>query len=310
MAAILIVGAGAANVLDLFGSVDGTADVDQSVVMEDESSFDYTAEMFSGETHSELVDIENRANVPVDITHDSTVTDSEDNDVTSGAEVRYGVSNGHELISTDGLTGEKVDDYDTQVDYMSEFHYDYDADTVEFHVLGDFEDVSEEDEEAVGFGGIRFDVEGETEENPEISVSTREGDSHEGNNVDWVLIKVDGEWYADYTVETETQNFDEYDWLDSNLDSATPEGDIEAVQFASGTATDSGSQTASDIYYSDFQFNGESLLNIYDDEADITMDRESSVDNSVILGLGNNLEEDEYTVDVGVAPANPEVVQE
>jgi uncharacterized membrane protein YcgQ (UPF0703/DUF1980 family) len=110
IAAIVMVGGASAAVLSSFGTVSGEADVDQAVVLQDESGFSFADEQTAGETLIETRTLESNADVTTQIGFKTTCEKDPDDDSSSSNSIKGSEANFSEDCK--GIDTEYVEYYD------------------------------------------------------------------------------------------------------------------------------------------------------------------------------------------------------
>jgi len=308
MAAILIVGAGAANVLDLFGSVDGTVDVEEAIEAEalhnlDGSDGDFTNALSTtagtDETVTSIISVDHHASVDTDYQ----------------AEVTYGETDEEEelhshLVKTNlGMTETHADEDDGELS-VGFVNAEEGSDEVNFQVTGS---VDEHNGGLLTYDYHADDIDGIDTVDYEVTT----GDSHNAEEeFDWAIavieveeevetdgdltLEADEKYYAadwdgqsgeeDYIFETENLEVSEF-----NQDGAVVDAD-ERHEFDEETQLEAGDYEVTELRFGSGLFH-ENTVSVTYETLDIDGDILSEEVHSVYEEDGNSIDE---TLDIGI----------
>ena len=306
IAAIFIMGAGAASAtLNYFGTVDGTAEVTQSVVIDGETGeadLSFTESIVGGEAAVTNHELENNLQRSVDVDFSSTSDE--------GMEVSYFQNMNLEE------NGE----------VSAEYGYHEEKDLLGVHVEGT----------TPGFGAVSFDVSGDFEDEQETTVNAVANEGHEQTQTpDWIVYRVEvteqdeaiegieeGETYlvGNFVVDEETFNFDmeatdrengafitledtdEENRLagyNENFEDTFGESTVEVQDLKVASGSDEEDQGV-DIFYHNVEFNSDTLLTDVGDE-EYTFESGTN-DFGIIAEADISNGDGDYSYSVDIAP--------
>jgi hypothetical protein len=253
---LFLVGGGSAAILSTFGTVSGTADVSQAVIVNGnpagngDITSSFSTDVAAGMTHVEEASLNNTANTSIPVSFSTTIEDSpsvEDNSLTKSDDAvttNYVVVD--ELVSVDNAQGIETDgDSDIPGDMSSELVYDSEENEVAIHAEGQtlYNNTSSSVDSA-SYAGAWFDVADTTYtgEN-DLQIDYRVGDQHRsdeersGTKPDWVTYEVedDGVTYYLATFTADIDSGESFNMNSSNVFSigyanGTTVSDIDSVQ--------------------------------------------------------------------------------
>jgi hypothetical protein len=121
---LFLVGGGSAALLSTFGTVTGTADVDQAVELNSESAFSFDSTQTAGETIVETRTLQSNANVTTEIGFETTCGNSTDSNSKTGVDLNWSSSSGCTGIDTQYVeyyeaAGAELDSYDAPEEDVS-----------------------------------------------------------------------------------------------------------------------------------------------------------------------------------------------
>ncbi len=177
---IVMVATGSAALLATYGTITGTAEIEQSVVVEpDEFSFNGVV---AGSSIVDDFTIENRAEADEDVLFTTRHEDSDENNVPHGIDTEYLVLDGEGLISESGDNS----------DASAEFVYDDEAKTLAVHATTEIEDEFGDDGHETASAGVLLDHDAAFDGSNTVSVDYRIGDDHHETRdaPDWIAYVV------------------------------------------------------------------------------------------------------------------------
>lgn len=322
---LLVTGFATAATVSYFATVEGDVTANTPVSTSSESGLlSSTVTMDGGESAIGSVVEDNSADVPINVDYNSTVTyekgtQNEEVDPAS-ATVRHIVGQGLNIrtAESDGETN--------AAGYKAKFQHS-DTNGVEFHVKGSLGSGDD-----IGYGKLEMQPDNTVtlDNNFDMTVDYRTGDDHghsnqEKNAPDWVGLKVDGNWYTDFSADfssSTTQSIGNNGGEDISLsefskdnnigtslqddldDNTITDNTVTKVKVGSGTSDSSGSGQPSDIYYSDVKVEGESLFTTVKDDEAVTLEDAASMDHILALTLDQDADSGSYDVETSIAPTS------
>ena len=294
LAGLLLIGGGSAALLTSFGTVSGTADVDQAVIFGDAENTNgersTNLSNIQGETFTagdEVIDstalVNNREEyVPVYFQSNQTFTKESEDDTHQTGNVEgfhTGFLASYEAKLLENVTGYvhdgSVSGHSGDGEVSTEVEYNEDQGLPAVNVDTQY------DESTIS-GGIKFNVSQlsvEYSDSTTVSVDYSVTDQHRGGDShkapDWVLVKADGDWYFNFNAYDGDEPGDsngefskdlgDMSFVNESFESETPSGEIEEFIIGSGTSTPSGDKSgsgqSSDIYYYNVTLGEHKLMN-------------------------------------------------
>jgi hypothetical protein len=291
VAALFLIGGGSAALLTSFGTVSGTADVSQAVVFGQDGTEEGTTTLTDIQSSSftagdELVDsadLDNNRDEYVDVyfqsdqefTKEGTSNGPDSEGDVEGLQTAF--LSAYEAEVLENVSGYvrhgETDGHEGAGDSTAEVTFDEESGLAAVNVDTEFEgdtvsggvkfDLSELDTEYDDFSSTQLGVD------YRVSQDHRDGDSNKAP--DWVIVKVDGEYYFDFTAYDSDEDGEyssglsggDLNLVDESGDSIPASGEVEELIIASGTSDSedpSGSGQDSDIYYHEVELGQHQLM--------------------------------------------------
>lgn len=331
---VAMVATGSAALLATYGTVTGTADVEQSILLDGE---DHTGsvhygfsdrDQVAGSTDISLHDLKNQADVDADIVLNTSCEPDEADDC-DGIDSSYTVFEDDHLVEQDQAWG----------DATANVVVDDETENLAVHAQTSVnEDDYDENADEAGSvsAGTLFGLSGDHtfDGDNTVSVDYRIGDDHHETRdaPDWIayivtatddvavedeeLSEGDRAVVIDATVSGDDETVDfqmggdeivfpydsDYAYEDIRSGDLMDKAEIEQVKVATGTDTAYGSGTVSDLYYFDVRFEGTSLFPHYEPEDSLTLDAGTTADLAIKTTFDVALQPDDYFLSTTVSP--------
>lgn len=288
IAGLLVVGGASAALLNSFGEITGDADVEQSVILDEQtvaqpevSTFDES--IVAGESiEGDNFDVENQASVPVDI--DFTTTTEEFNPSEEGIDYEY------TLLNT---FSEARNDDDNGDDNSAETEVIRDGDSFAVRAQADAQNLEEDGGDTVAKAGVFFDVENNNADvsDQSITVDYEVGEADEdpadedNQGPDWFVVVFEdgGETYTaidptahvesgtGYTMSDDAPVFDEDE---TPQESASDYDNVDVTYVGVETGSERSNEGTYELIYQEVEYESTDLV----DERTYKVDSEGQED--------------------------------